>query len=111
MTREEIKRHLDRKPLVWQWSKDVTDQIFYYDAGIDLIESDGDECGLHIDFGICIDEVRCACYLSLSVHGEREAGAYDLVNSSGYIVPLEDLKAKAEERLLMIVCRLLGVTE
>lgn len=111
MTREEVKAQLDRKPLVWQESKDVTDRIFFYDAGIDLIESDGDESGLHIDFGIRIDEVRCACCLSLSAHGKWDAGAYDLVNASGYIVPLEELKAKAEERLLMIVCRMMGVTE
>lgn len=114
MTREEIKRHLDRKPLVWQESKFGTEKVSFYNAEISLIDGNAEEEeeeSLKIGFGITVNKARRGFDVSLSVRGKWELGTYEIAYSRGHAIPLEELKNKAEAYRLDLACRMLGIKE
>lgn len=111
MTREEVKRHLDGKPLVWQESKYNTEKLLSYDAEIRLIDGNEEDESLKICFGIIVNKARRSFDVSLSVRGEWEMSTYEIAYSRGHAIPLEELKNKAEAYRLDLVCRMMGIKE
>ena len=113
MTREEVKAQLAKNPLVWK--EDAGRPVYALHSSVTLIDGeDGgdDECdALRIDFRIDVNEANSSCSVAVSAHGRWEFGSYDLIRSMGYIIPLEDLKDKAEEKRLSMTCRLLGIKD
>lgn len=111
MTREEVKAQLAKCPLVWEEDTNRTAYTLYSRVTLIDGEDGGDDeyDALRLDFCIGVDKEKCS--VDVSAHGKWEFGSYDLIRSMGYIIPLEVLKAKAEEKRLSMACRLLGIKE
>ncbi|WP_297641316.1 hypothetical protein [uncultured Porphyromonas sp.] len=113
MTREEVKAQLAKNPLVWK--EEEGRPVYGLHSRVTLIDGeDGDEDAydaLRIDFQIDVDKANSSCSVDVSAHGRWEFGNYDLIRSIGYIIPLEVLKDKAEEKRLSMACRLLGIKD
>lgn len=113
MTREEVRQQLAKNPLVWK--EEEGRPVYGLHSRVTLIDGeDGDEDAydaLRIDFQIGVDKANSSCSVDVSAHGRWEFGNYDLIRSIGYIIPLEVLKDKAEEKRLSMACRLLGIKD
>lgn len=113
MTREEVKAQLAKCPL--EWKEDKGRPVYGLHSRVMLIDGeDGDEDAydaLRIDFQIDVDKANSSCCVGVSAHGRWEFGSYEIARSTGYIIPLEVLKDKAEERRLSMTCRLLGIKD
>ena len=113
MTREEVKAQLAKCPL--EWKEEAGRPVYALHSSITLIDGEdggGDEYdALRIDFRIDVNEANSSCSVDVSAHGRWEFGSYELARSTGYIIPLEVLKGKAEERRLSMACRLLGIKD
>lgn len=98
-------------PLKWD-GEESTSKCSLSSEIVLIDEDDEDEDNaLIIDFRINSD--NDGKYSSLDVHvtGKWEIGYYDVIETRGYAVPLEELKAKAEEVRLSMAKRLLGIKE
>lgn len=98
-------------PLEWD-GEESTSKCSLSSEIVLIDEDDEDEDNaLIIDFRINSD--NDSKYSSLDVHvtGKWEIGYYDVIETRGYAVPLEELKAKAEEVRLSMAKRLLGIKE
>lgn len=98
-------------PLEWD-GEESTSKCRLSSEIVLIDEDDEDEDNaLIIDFRINVD--NDSKYSSLDVHvtGKWEIGYYDVIETRGYAVPLEELKAKAEEVRLSMAKRLLGIKE
>nr|DAU32907.1 MAG TPA: hypothetical protein [Bacteriophage sp.] len=98
-------------PLKW-YGEESTSKCSLSSEIVLIDEDDEDEDNaLIIDFRINVD--NDSKYSSLDVHvtGKWEIGYYDVIETRGYAVPLEELKAKAEEVRLSMAKRLLGIKE
>lgn len=113
MTRDEVKAQLAKCPL--EWKEEAGRPVYGLHSRVTLIDGeDGDEDAydaLRIDFQIDVDKANSSCSVDVSAHGRWEFGNYDLIRSIGYIIPLEVLKDKAEEKRLSMACRLLGIKD
>lgn len=113
MTREEVKQQLAKSPLVW--TEDAGSPVYGLRSRVILVDGGGGDedayDALRIDFRIDVSEADNSCKISVSAHGRWEFGSYDLARFSGYIIPLEVLKGKAEECRLSMACRLLGIND
>lgn len=98
-------------PLEWEGQED--DTICDLEARIVLIDEDDEEedHALTIDFQIDSNKKIGFCSLDVHVSGKWEIGYYNIINSRGYNIPIEELKAKAEEVRLSMAKRLLGIKE
>lgn len=96
-----------------KWDGDESCSKCSLSSEIVLIDEDDEDedNALIIDFRINID--NDSKYSSLDVHvtGKWEIGYYDVIETRGYAVPLEELKSKAEEVRLSMAKRLLGIKE
>lgn len=98
-------------PLEWE-GEESTSKCSLSSEIVLIDEDDEDEDNaLIIDFRINVD--NDSKYSSLDVHvtGKWEIGYYDVIETRGYAVPLEELKSKAEEVRLSMAKRLLGIKE
>ena len=98
-------------PLKW-YGEESTSKCSLSSEIVLIDEDDEDEDNaLIIDFRINVD--NDSKYSSLDVHvtGKWEIGYYDVIETRGYAVPLEELKSKAEEVRLSMAKRLLGIKE
>lgn len=98
-------------PLKWD-GEESTSKCSLSSEIVLIDEDDEDEDNaLIIDFRINVD--NDSKYSSLDVHvtGKWEIGYYDVIETRGYAVPLEELKSKAEEVRLSMAKRLLGIKE
>jgi hypothetical protein len=98
-------------PLEWD-GEESTSKCSLSSEIVLIDEDDEDEDNaLIIDFRINVD--NDSKYSSLDVHvtGKWEIGYYDVIETRGYAVPLEELKSKAEEVRLSMAKRLLGIKE
>lgn len=98
-------------PLKWD-GEESTSKCSLSSEIVLIDEDDEDEDhSLIIDFKIDVD--NDSKYSSLDVHvtGKWEIGYYDVIETRGYAVPLEELKSKAEEVRLSMAKRLLGIKE
>jgi hypothetical protein len=98
-------------PLKW-YGEESTSKCSLSSEIVLIDEDDEDEDNaLIIDFRINSD--NDSKYSSLDVHvtGKWEIGYYDVIETRGYAVPLEELKSKAEEVRLSMAKRLLGIKE
>ena len=98
-------------PLKWD-GEESTSKCSLSSEIVLIDEDDKDEDhSLIIDFKIDVD--NDSKYSSLDVHvtGKWEIGYYDVIETRGYAVPLEELKSKAEEVRLSMAKRLLGIKE
>ena len=96
-------------PLKWD-GEESTSKCSLSSEIVLIDEDDEDEDhSLIIDFKIDVD--NDSKYSSLDVHvtGKWEIGYYDVIETRGYAVPLEELKSKAEEVRLSMAKRLLGI--
>lgn len=96
-------------PLKWD-GEESTSKCSLSSEIVLIDEDDEDEDNaLIIDFRINVD--NDSKYSSLDVHvtGKWEIGYYDVIETRGYAVPLEELKSKAEEVRLSMAKRLLGI--
>lgn len=113
MTREEVRAQLAKSPLVWK--EEAVGPVRTLRSRVTLIDGadGGDDIydALRIDFQIDVNEGNSHCSVDVSAHGRWEFGNYDLARSTGYIIPLEVLKGKAEECRLSMACRLLGIND
>ena len=112
MTREEVKAHLAKCPL--EWVEDAGRSVYSLLSRVTLVDGDKDKDAsdaLRIDFQIDVNKANSSCSVDVSAHGRWEFGSYELARSTGYIIPLEVLKGKAEERRLSMACRLLGIKD
>ena len=113
MTREEVKAQLAKHPL--EWKEEEGRPVYGLHSRVTLIDGeDGDEDAydaLRIDFQIDVNKANSSCSVDVSAHGRWEFGSYELARSTGYIIPLEVLKGKAEECRLSMACRLLGIKD
>lgn len=96
-----------------KWDGDESGSKCSLSSEIVLIDEDDEDedHSLIIDFKIDVD--NDSKYSSLDVHvtGKWEIGYYDVIETRGYAVPLEELKSKAEEVRLSMAKRLLGIKE
>lgn len=96
-----------------KWEGDESGSKCSLSSEIVLIDEDDEDedHALIIDFRINVD--NDSKYSSLDVHisGKWEVGYYDIIETRGYAVPLDELKAKAEEVRLSMAKRLLGIKE
>lgn len=96
-------------PLKWD-GEESTSKCSLSSEIVLIDEDDEDEDNaLIIYFRINVD--NDSKYSSLDVHvtGKWEIGYYDVIETRGYAVPLEELKSKAEEVRLSMAKRLLGI--
>lgn len=96
-------------PLEWD-GEESTSKCSLSSEIVLIDEDDEDEDhALIIDLRINVD--NDSKYSSLDVHvtGKWEIGYYDVIETRGYAVPLEELKSKAEEVRLSMAKRLLGI--
>lgn len=98
-------------PLKWEGEEDDTKCDL--SARLVLIdEEDEDEDDvLAIEFEIDSNKKHGFCSLYVKASGKWELGYYNIINSHGYNVPIEEMKAKAEEVRLSMAKRLLGIKE
>lgn len=98
-------------PLEWD-GEESTSKCSLSSEIVLIDEEDEDEDNaLIIDFRINSDNDRKYSSLDVHVTGKWEIGYYDVIDTRGYAVPLEELKAKAEEVRLSMAKRLLGIKE
>lgn len=114
MTREEVKAQLAKCPL--EWAEYAGSLVYGLRSRVTLVDGGKDKDAsdsLRIDFQIDVNKEDNSCSLDVIAHGRWKFGSYDLsqVRSSGYIIPLDVLKGKAEECRLSIACRLLGIKD
>ena len=111
MTREDVKAQLAKSPL--EWEEETGRPVYALRSRVTLI--DGEDGGddeydsLRLDFCIEVDKAKCS--VDVSAHGRWEFGSYELARSSGYIIPIEALKSKAEDCRMSMACRLLGIND
>ena len=98
-------------PLKWEGEEDDTKCDL--SARLVLIDEDDEDedHALTIEFQIDSNKKIGFCSLDVHVSGKCEVGYYNIINSRGYNVPIEELKAKAEEVRLSMAKRLLGIKE
>ena len=113
MTKEDIKRQLDKFPL--EWKEEVGRPFYSLYSIVTLIDGEGggdDECNaLRISFHVDVNEAKKSSSVEVCASGKWEFGNYEIASSKGCIIPLEVLKGKAEDCRLSIACRLLGINE
>jgi len=98
-------------PLKW-YGEESTSKCNLSSEIVLIEEDDEDEDhALIIDFKINVDNDSKYSSLDVHVSGKWEIGYYDVIETRGYAVPLEELKAKAEEVRLSMAKRLLGIKE
>lgn len=98
-------------PLKW-YGEESTSKCSLSSEIVLIDEDDEDEDNaLIIDFRINSDNDSKHSSLDVHVTGKWEIGYYDVIETRGYAVPLEELKAKAEEVRLSMAKRLLGIKE
>lgn len=98
-------------PLKWD-GEESTSKCSLSSEIVLIDEDDEDEDhALIIDFRINVDNDSKHSSLDVHVTGKWEIGYYDVVETRGYAVPLEELKSKAEEVRLSMAKRLLGIKE
>lgn len=98
-------------PLEWEGEEDDTKCDL--EARIVLIDEDDEDedHALTIEFQIDSNKKIGFCSLDVHVSGKWEIGYYNIINSRGYNIPIDELKAKAEEVRLSMAKRLLGIKE
>lgn len=98
-------------PLKWEGEEDDTKCDL--SARIVLIDKDDEDedHALTIEFQIDSNKKIGFCSLDVHVSGKWEIGYYNIINSRGYNIPIDELKAKAEEVRLSMAKRLLGIKE
>lgn len=98
-------------PLEWEGEEDDTKCDL--EARIVLIDEDDEDedHALIIEFQIDSNKKIGFCSLDVHVSGKWEIGYYNIINSRGYNIPIDELKAKAEEVRLSMAKRLLGIKE
>ena len=96
-------------PLKWEWEEDDTKCDL--EARIVLIDEDDEDedHALTIEFQIDSNKKHGLCSLCVKASGKWELGYYNIINSRGYNIPIDELKAKAEEVRLSMAKRLLGI--
>lgn len=107
MTREGVKAQLAKSPLEWEDNPRLRKGYQSHRARISLIDCDDEEDNLEIEFIVYVREPSRSCSVDIS----WELGAYNILESSGYLLPLSELKDIAEEHRLNLVCSLLGIKE
>lgn len=98
-------------PLEWEGEEDDTKCDL--EARIVLIDEDDEDedHALTIEFQIDSNKKIGFCSLDVHVSGKWEIGYYNIINSRGYNIPIDELKAKADEVRLSMAKRLLGIKE
>lgn len=98
-------------PLEWEGEEDDTKCDL--EARIVLIDEDDEDEDHALTIEFQIDSNKKIGFCSLDVHasGKWEVGYYNIINSRGYNIPIDELKAKAEEVRLSMAKRLLGIKE
>lgn len=98
-------------PLEWEGEEDDTKCDL--EARIVLIDEDDEDedHALIIEFQIDSNKKIGFCSLDVHVSGKWEIGYYNIINSRGYNIPIDELKAKAEEVRLSMAKRLLGIKD
>lgn len=98
-------------PLEWDGEED--DEKCDLSARLVLIdeEDEDEDDALAIEFEIDSNKKHGFCSLYVKASGKWELGYYNIINSRGYNIPIEELKAKAEEVRLSMAKRLLGIKE
>ena len=113
MTREELKAQLAKNPM--EWTEDAGGPAYCLRSRVTLVDGEGGDedvyDALSIDFRIDVNEANGSCSIDVSAHGGWEFGRYNLARSTGYIIPLDVLKSKAEECRLSMACRMLGIND
>ena len=96
-------------PLEWEGEED--DEKCDLSARLVLIdeEDEDEDDALAIEFEIDSNKKHGFCSLYVKALGKWELGYYNIINSRGYNIPIEELKAKAEEVRLSMSKRLLGI--
>lgn len=96
-------------PLKWEGEEDDTKCDL--SARIVLIdeEDEDEDDALAIEFEIDSNKKHGFCSLCVKASGKWELGYYNIINSRGYNIPIDELKAKAEEVRLSMAKRLLGI--
>lgn len=96
-------------PLKW-YGEESTSKCSLSSEIVLIDEDDEDEDNaLIIDFRINVDNDSKHSSLDVHVTGKWKIGYYDVIETRGYAVQLEELKAKAEEVRLSMAKRLLGI--
>lgn len=100
-------------PLKWEVAVSENGSKFDVSSEIVLIDEDDEDedHALIIDFKIYVDNDSKYSSLNVHVSGKWEVGYYDIIETRGYAVPLDELKAKAEEVRLSMAKRLLGIKD
>lgn len=96
-------------PLKWEGEEDDTKCDL--SARIVLIdeEYEDEDDALAIEFEIDSNKKHGFCSLYVKASGKWELGYYNIINSRGYNIPIDELKAKAEEVRLSMAKRFLGI--
>lgn len=94
-----------------KWEGEESESKSNLSSEIVLIDEDDEDedNALIIDFKISVDNESKYSSLDINVTGKWEIGLYDVIETRGYVVPLDELKAKAEEVRLSMAKRLLGI--
>lgn len=114
MTREDVRAQLVKNPLMWKSTGIPDEQSTSLEARILLLPEEDDEeedDRLYVEFTLSTNRKYKHSVVYLDVHGRWEFGKYEVAKAIGVEVPVEKLKAIAEDHRLDLVCRLLGIKD
>lgn len=110
MTREDIKKQLVKSPLVW--TEDSYDTFVTYSASLyTFVDEEDEDKNIYYRYDIELGKSNKWCRLEYVQRILFSGGSHQILETKGYIPPMDELKKIAESHRLDLICQMLGITE
>lgn len=110
MTREDAKKQLAKSPLVWIEYSYAT--FVTYSASLyTFVDEEDEDKNVSYRYDIDLGKDNKWCRLVYIQRMLFSDGSQQILETKGYVPPMDELKKIAESHRLDLICQMLGITE
>ena len=110
MTREDVKKQMVKSPLVW--TEDPYDTFVTYSASLyTFVDGEDEDKNVSYRYNIDLGKDNKWCRLVYIQRMSFSYGSQQILETKGYVPPIDEVKKIAESHRLDLICQMLGITE
>lgn len=109
LTKQDIKKHVESHPMEWTTNNSLDERIRHRSSFL-LSKSDDEEVYYEYEIETGKDKDKW-CRLGVEISTLEYSTTYMILEKTGFIPPLDDVKRTAEEHRVEAICSLLGIKD